>query len=343
MNAVRRAASLITVVLMTVVAAPAATASVAKPAPHSWYPFAPYAEVSQYPSPNYATFRRAAGVRAITLAFVTAKQSSRCVPTWGGFGAYPAYGSSAYQRSELNAFRAKGGRLVASFGGASGAELATVCKSVGALKAAYAKVVDAYGVNHLDFDIEGGDVANFEAAKRRAAALSALQKSARKTGHPLRISLTLPVLPSGLTGDSQRIVLDTVRGGVSISLVNGMAMDYGDSAAPHPSGKMGTYAVDVAKALHRQLRAIFFKPRAAAIASMIGITPMIGINDVSDEVFTANDAKQLRNFASQQHLGMLSFWQLGRDRQCPTPTHTASDSCSGVNQSPWTFSKLLRR
>ncbi len=325
------------------VASPVAGAATTRPAPKKWYASAPYSEVSQYPPPTFAKLHSSAGVRDVTLAFVIAQGNGPCTPTWGGYKGYPAYGTNAYDHQALKAFVKADGHIVPSFGGASGSELATVCKSVGALRTAYSRVVSAYGATHLDFDIEGSDVANFAAAKRRAAALAALQKSAREHGHQLRIALTLPVLPSGLTADSKRIVVDTVRGGVSISMVNGMAMDYGDSAAPHPAGHMGTYAIEVAKGLHRQLHTIFPRLGAASIASMIGITPMIGINDFSDEVFTAADAKLLREFASRQHLGMLSFWQLGRDRSCSTPRRTASDSCSGVNQTPWMFAKLLRR
>ena len=141
--------------------------------------------------------RDAAGVRAVTLAFVTAQGGDRCVPSWGGVSAYPASGPGAYELAQLRSYRDAGGSVVPSFGGASGAELATVCGSVGALETAYAKVISAYHVDHLDFDIEGADASNFAAAKRRAAALAGLQTAAATHGRVLRVSLTLPALPSG--------------------------------------------------------------------------------------------------------------------------------------------------
>ena len=293
------------------------------PDPHSWYSFAPYSDLTSYPPPDLATIRRAAGVKDVTLAFVTAEDNSRCTPAWGGYGSYPAYGSNAYQLAAVKRFRRAGGSVVVSFGGEAGAELATVCKSVKALESAYQQVISAYGATHADFDIEGADNADFAAAKRRAAALAALQTTAATHGRQLDVSLTLPVLPAGLTADDKRVIADTAGGGVSISLVNGMAMDFGDAAAPHPANRMGTYAIDVAKSLRRQLHSVWPSLPDSALQSLIGITPMIGINDTTDEVFTLANASQLVAYTKQHKLGMLSMWQLGRDKQCAQPATTA--------------------
>jgi hypothetical protein len=340
-----RASGLAIVISAVLLAAGAQAASdrTTGPAPHSWYSFAPYADETSYPAPDLTAIRHAAGVEDVTLAFVTAEDNTKCAPTWGGYSSYPAYGSTAYQRSAVKSFQQSGGSVVVSFGGEAGAELATVCKTVGALESAYEKVISAYGANHVDFDIEGADDANFVAAKRRAAALAALQTAAAAHGRQLRISLTLPVLPTGLTGDDERVLADTADGGVSIGLVNGMAMDFGASAAPDPANKMGTYAIDVAKSLRRQLHSVFPSLSGSALGSLIGITPMIGINDTSDEVFTLANASQLVAYAKQQKLGMLSMWELGRDRQCAQPVTSAQTNCSGVSQKPWAFAKLLRR
>jgi hypothetical protein len=314
------------------------------PDPHSWYSFAPYTDLTSYPPPDLTAIRHAAGVRDVTLAFVTAQAGTKCVPTWGGYASYPASGKHAYQRAGIATFQHAGGDVIPSFGGQAGAELATVCKTTKALESAYATVISAYKANHVDFDIEGADVANFAAAKRRATALAALQTQAAARGHQLHVSLTLPVLPTGLTADDKRVIADTADGGVSISLVNGMAMDFGDSAAPHPANKMGTLAIDVANGLRRQLGSIFPSLSRTALNSLIGITPMIGINDTSDEVFTAANATQLATYATANKLGMLSMWQLGRDKQCAQPVTTAQTTCSGVSQAPWAFAKqLLRR
>ena len=61
---------------------------------------------------------------------------------------------------------------------------------------------------------------------RRSTALAALQKA----NPGLKISLTLPVLPEGLTGDGLNVVRAAKTAGVNLDLVNIMAMDYGRSA-----------------------------------------------------------------------------------------------------------------
>lgn len=99
--------------------------------------------------------------------------------------------------AQIGSLRAKGGDVRVSFGGASGSELATTCSSADALAAAYGKVVDAYKLTKVDFDVEGGALPNTAANTRRAQAIAKLQAQ-----HPgLDVSFTLPVMPEGLTQD----------------------------------------------------------------------------------------------------------------------------------------------
>ena len=90
---------------------------------------------------------------------------------------------------------------------------------------------------------------NTAANARRDQALAALQ--AQDPG--LQVSFTLPVLPSGLTADGDAVLTGAAQAGVKISAVNVMAMDYGDGAAPNPSGQMGTFAIDAATATDAQV------------------------------------------------------------------------------------------
>ncbi|KAH6578260.1 hypothetical protein BASA50_002210 [Batrachochytrium salamandrivorans] len=69
-----------------------------------------------------------------------------------------------------------------------------------------------------------------------------------------------------------------------------MAMDYESGAALNGATGMGGYAIASAQATRAQLKPIF--PSAT-----IGITPMIGQNDVRDEIFSLQDANQLLKFA----------------------------------------------
>ena len=51
---------------------------------------------------------------------------------------------------------------------------------------------------------------------------------------------------SGLTADGVYILNSAKSHNLNVDTVNLMAMDYGDSAAPNPSGKMGSYAIQAA-------------------------------------------------------------------------------------------------
>jgi hypothetical protein len=78
----------------------------------------------------------------------------------------------------------------------------------------------------------------------------------------------------------------------------------------------------------------------AQVRSMIGLTPEIGLNDVTPEVFTLGDASNLLSAAEAGDIGMLTFWSTGRDQQCPGAP-VVSGTCSGIIQSPWAFTNIF--
>ena len=282
----------------------------AAPAAAKTVPLSPYVDMAGYPPPALAKSSQASGVKRITLGFITARSGSDCVPTWGG---YPEYGT-AYRKADVAAFQRQGGVATVSFGGQAGTELATACDSVAALATAYQDVVDAYRVHRVDFDIEGAAVQDTAATARRRAAVAKL--------HGVTVSYTLPVLPSGLDAAGRALAKGA-------DLVNIMAMDYGDQF----KGDMGAYAIAAARATKRQLKLPYRR---------LSVTPMLGINDVSSEIFSLADARQLRRWAHSHGLGGLGMWQLGRDAPCKTPSKTTQLDCSGVPQQPYAFSRALR-
>jgi hypothetical protein len=80
----------------------------------------------------------------------------------------------------------------------------------------------------------------------------------------------------------------------------------------------------------------------AAAWPMIAVTPMIGVNDTSDEVFTLADAQQLAAFAAGRHLAWLSTWSAARDTECPGGAPGfASPTCSGLAQARDAFMGAL--
>ncbi|QIJ62837.1 cellulose binding domain-containing protein [Streptomyces sp. JB150] len=304
--------------------APAPTQSTGTP---SGAAFAPYVDTSLYPAFDLAAAVEATGVKDYNLAFVT--DGGGCTPKWGGVTDL----ASDAVAGQIGALRAKGGDVRVSFGGAAGSELATACSSADALAAAYGKVVDAYRLTKVDFDVEGGALPNAAANTRRAQAIAALQQR-----HPgLDVSFTLPVMPEGLTQDGVSLLADAKRNGVRISTVNIMAMDYG----PAYSGDMGTYAEQAATATQAQLKSVLGLSDSAAWKT-VAVTPMIGVNDVTTEVFTVDDATQLVNFAKAKGLGWLSMWSGTRDKQCPGGAQNHADAtCSSVLQEKYAFTKAF--
>jgi hypothetical protein len=296
--------------------------------------FAPYADMAAWPAPDLGDIRSHTGASHISLGFVVQSAAGGCDPTWGGYVAYPATGAGAYQGAAVHAFQQGGGDVVVSFGGASGTELALACTSAGQLAAAYQAVIDAYGATHVDFDIEGAALTNTAADTMRAQAIATLQHDAVAAGSTLTVSYTLPTDPTGLSADGVAVVRDAVADGVALSLVNLMTMDYGLPAA---SGQMAAYATQAGAAVETQLAAIFPASGAAQIARMVGLTPMIGINDQDYEVFTTQDAATVAAWATANHIGMLGMWSLGHDHPCPQ----TDGKCSGTPQSDWQFATTL--
>ncbi|MER8092652.1 cellulose binding domain-containing protein [Streptomyces goshikiensis] len=309
----------------TATTAPKPTATA--PRPSGGAAFAPYVDTSLYPSYDLLDTAAKTGVKEFNLAFVTS--GGACSPLWGGTTALDADRVA----SQIAALRAKGGDVRVSFGGAAGSELGLVCTSADSLAAAYGKVVDTYGLTKVDFDIEGAALPDTAANTRRAQAIAQLQKS-----HPgLDVSFTLPVMPEGLTQPGVDLMANARRNGVAISAVNIMAMDYG----PAYSGDMGGYAIQAATATQAQIKGVLGLSDAAAWKA-VAVTPMIGVNDVSSEVFTVQDATQLVEFARAKGLGWLGMWSGARDKQCPGGAKNSADpTCSSVLQEPLAFTKAF--
>jgi hypothetical protein len=271
-------------------------------------------------------------VKRFTLAFIVS--GAPCQASWGG---YFGLGDAAMAR-RIADLQAAGGEAIISFGGAINQELARTCPTVDALTAQYQAVIDRYGIRDLDFDIEGADQTDAASLARRFQAIARLQTAGIAAGKPVRVSLTLPVMPWGLTDAGLGVVRAAISNGVDVGTVNVMAMDYFDPALAPYTGRMGDYAIQAAGTVQRQLAGLYPAKSGAALWSMVGVTPMLGINDDPSEVFTTADAAKLTAFARQQGLGRLSMWSINRDGPCGQPTSTTQNTCSGVGDRAWAFS-----
>ncbi len=193
--------------------------------------------------------------------------------------------------------RAQGGDVIISFGGASGTELGQACTSVSALQAAYQTVVTKYNLKWMDLDIEGAPIADTASIDRRNKAIAGLE--AANPG--LKVSYTLAVNRTGLPQEQINLLTNAKSNSARVDIVNIMAMDYGPCYTD-----MGQAAIDAAVATHNQLT-------SNAISAKVGVTPMIGVNDVSCENFTTANASQLVTYAqANSYISLLAYWAVVR-------------------------------
>ena len=308
---------------------PSASQSSAPPPPSGAFgKFAPYADLSLYPLYNLSASASVEGAKFFNLAFITT--NGACNPEWGGVTALNDSSISA----DISALRAAGGDVRVSFGGASGTELAQSCSSASSLAAAYQKVISAYSLKYIDFDVEGAAVADSASINLRNQAIATLE--ANNPG--LKVSYTLPVLPSGLTSQGVSVLSSAKAAGVNLDAVNVMAMDYGASF----TGDMATLAEQAASATAGQIQSVWTSLSASQALAKVAVTPMIGVNDVNSESFSVADASALASWAKSKNLAWLSFWSATRDKQCAGGAAAfASATCSSVVQTAGAFGQAM--
>jgi len=292
--------------------------------------FAPYIDMAMAVADNLPAISAASGIRNFTLAFVLSSDKGI---GWQGVGgiADDTLANGTTILSQVQAIQAAGGHVTISFGGAAGQEAALTATSAASLQAEYQSVINRYHVTSLDFDIEGAAVADQRSITLRDQALVGL----RAANPGLTISYTLPVLPTGLDANGLNVLASAKRDGLAIDVVNIMAMDYG--SAVDNGGQMGLDAINAAIATEKQLGNL-------GLSSKLGITPMIGVNDIPTEVFTLADARALLAYAqSDPNVARLSMWSVARDNGNSAGAHYASPDSSGITQNPYDFSGIFHQ
>ncbi|QPE05977.1 glycosyl hydrolase [Microbacterium schleiferi] len=250
---------------------------------------------------------------AVTLAFATGTCGNE---NWGGVTA------QAFADANIPALAAAGVDYIVSTGGAAGA---FHCSSPAGLTS----FIDRYASDHLigiDFDIESGQSA--ADIRDLVAAATGVQDA-----YPhLRFSFTLATLAAsdgsygGLNATGDATVRAILASGLRNYTVNLMVMDYGavGSGVCVVSGgvcDMGASAIQATENLQHTY---------AIPASKIELTPMIGMNDVRDEVFTLADVTTVAAYAKTHGLAGIHFWSLDRDVPCSPPSAWVSITCNSV-------------
>ncbi len=292
--------------------------------------YAPYVFAGNYP---LAYLMDQTGIQFYTMAFVLGRPDE-CLASWQG-------GQSVERQpmmlNDLEKLRAQGGDVIISFGGWSGDELAMVCPDVESLTAQYQAVIDTYGVTRLDFDIEGDEIDDADSIARRSEALAMLQAA---SPDPLYISFTLPVAPFGLTEAGLTVLQSALDAGVDFDVVNIMTMDYGGD---YPADQMGPLSIQAAQSTVAQLADLFPDTSEAERWAMIGLTPMIGLNDTAPQTFNLDDAALILDFAQEKRIRQLAMWNINRDKACPLGSSGVMNNCSGVEQDDFAYSSILNR
>jgi hypothetical protein len=307
--------------------------------------YSPYVDLAYYSGPNGYDFGAAgqAGITNATLAFIDADANGH--PAWDGYSDYDINGGSqiSYINSQIAAMHAAGINGTLSFGGANGTDLSEVPgQTPASLEQEYAAIVSAYGIYHLDFDVEGSLVGNTAAVTTQAQAINELEAQEQAAGTPITVSYTLGVEPSGLaTGPGSELnVLQIAKANEPLYVphVNLMAMNWDP-----PGHDMGAYAIDAATATHDQLMALYPGLSSQGAWHDIGVTALPGINDAANHpIFDVHDAQELTVFAQQNGIGELSMWDLHRDVTGTLGEVAASDG-SGIAQTPFEFSEIFEQ
>jgi hypothetical protein len=266
-----------------------------------------------------------AGVTALTLAFATGECGAEA---WDGMQ------SREWAEANIAALDRAGIDYIVSTGGEGGV---FTCTSDGGMESFIARYRSAHLVG-LDFDIERGQ-------SDEVLRSLALRIAAARRRHPeLRLSFTLATWAAtdgslaSLNPDGERVMRAVREAGIADFYVNLMVMDYGEALARNcvvSAGvcDMGRSAIQAAANLNARHGVPFDR---------IELTPMLGINDVTANVFSVDDARLVARFVRQKGLGGLHYWSLDRDAPCPAGGAGVSSTCSGLAVPPLAFSAAFQ-
>jgi chitinase len=294
----------------------------AAPASASVGQVAPYVDMSNSQEGVLNTVISSHGLRSFTAAFTIGEG---CSDIWGDtlpVGSDPTIGA------EISSAKAAGASVIVSSGGSAGEPISFTCTNQSTIDAAYQAIINDYGTDYLDFDIEGAAIADTTGIDQTFQAMKDL-----KASNPgLVWSVTVPVLPSGLDNYGTALLQDAQNMGVTIPIVNVMAMDYYEGDI-----EMGNAAISAAENTLSQMKAV----NGSYTYANVGITPMIGVND-DGSTFTLADASSVASWASSNGIGRLAFWSVDRDQACPGGNGgAASPTCSGVSESTGQFTSAF--
>src|ERR1700742_3178655 len=279
--------------------------------------YSPYVDVTQTPTYPFQ-LPSSNPVSSVYLSFIVSDNEEPCTPSWGTFYTLDSAESGLDLDARAAQLRSQGGTVMISYGGQANTELAVDCTDPAQLQQAYLEPVERYHAKAIDLDIEGANLADTAANARRATAIAAVQKQRATEKKPLKVWMTLPVASSGLTAEGIAAVQAMLKAGVKLEGVNAMTMDFGpgEGAAHDMLGTIEDSLVATQAQVQTLWRAAGLPSSAAAAWGHVGVTPMLGVNDVTSERFTTKDAREPAKFVKARGIPRVSAWSLNRDSQC---------------------------
>lgn len=270
--------------------------------------------------------KQSAGLDSATLAFAITRGS--CV-------------LDSYLQDRMpdaRAYGAAGGKLIVSMGGADGVYAEIAC-SDDQLFALLEKLMADAGTRRIDWDVEGQQLSNVDATARRTRVLLRLQAR-----YPdLYTSFTLPSWLRGMPTEAVNLLRSTVAAGVRIQMVNVMVMSFGPEniRTMVSPATVGQAAVVSFQASVAQLAPVYPGKSPAQLRAMMGMTPMIGVND-DGATLTLADARMLADYVKANGIGLLSYWSLQRDRAQGNAGMGPVGTYSGVAQSAYQYLNIFK-
>jgi hypothetical protein len=278
--------------------------------------------VSGVPAPLAGTLPT--GARAVALAFATGECGDE---TWQGVDA------ARFSAANVPALVAAGVDYVISTGGAKGSFSCASDEGMERFIGRYASP----RLRGLDFDIET------DQSRDLVAALVARIAAAQRRHPGLRVSFTLATWAAS---DGSRASLnplgETVVGalreaGLRDYYVNLMVMDFG-TASPAVC-VLANGVCDMGRSAEQAVRNVH--ERYGIALDHLGVTPMIGVNDVTSNVFTLDDARRVGRFVRDNGLAGLHFWSLDRDVRCGPGRPVPSSHCHHLDAPPLAFTRTF--
>lgn len=284
--------------------------------------FAPYLYLGTSKTVNIEDCFRKTKLKNYVLAFLVSKNKSVC---WDNGKSY----KDTYLDEQLKFINKQGGKIIISTGGAGNKSLPNDVPVKDCFNA-FKYLIDKYNIYGIDFDIEGGNIANNDDIHNRVELIRLLKKEYPK----IAISFTLSIDPDGFREQALKLINTTLMY-VKIDYVNIMTMDYGSYYAPNGKTDMDKYAIQCIEKVVDQLNGKNLK---------IGCTSMIGVNDVKDEIFTLDNAKNLIKWClTNKKVHWLSFWSLNRDNGDKINYEYAENKYSGIEQNLFDFTKIFNQ